>query len=212
MFPVSRTVVSQVVFWPNFQRDFVGFWSGAGRFVLNSLDDGLRTNPGTSAREFISFCKIASLPDLSVGALTAPHCIQRGVYAQAFLSCAAQPRVYHWSVSRWLRSVQFQLPEGLPCNGCVLHLTLCSLAGFLYSRCSCVHLASFFFFSVLSPLVTASIHHAYWWSWLFKWKCYCVSGYKFLFSGMRWVWHLENYFLLLSSVSHDGLSGAAPLV
>ena len=59
-------------FWPNFKRDVVVFWSGAGRFALNSLDDGLRTNPGTSAREFISFCEIANLPDLSVGNLTAP--------------------------------------------------------------------------------------------------------------------------------------------
>ena len=47
------------------------WWITEG-FVLNSLDDGLRTNLGTSAREVIFFCKIANLPDLSVGALTAP--------------------------------------------------------------------------------------------------------------------------------------------
>ena len=51
---------------------FAGFWSGVGRFVLKSLDVGLRTNRGTSAREFISFCKIANLPSLSFDALTAP--------------------------------------------------------------------------------------------------------------------------------------------
>ena len=80
-FPI-RSVSSG--FWPNFQRDVVGFWSGAGRFVLNSLDDGLRTNPGTSAREFISFCKIANLPDLSGGALTAPTAFSQESTLQPF--------------------------------------------------------------------------------------------------------------------------------
>ena len=56
-------------FWSNFQRDVCWFWSGAGRFVLKLLD-----NLGTSAREFISFSQIENLPDLAVGAITAPHC------------------------------------------------------------------------------------------------------------------------------------------
>ena len=58
-------------FWLHFQRDVCWFWSGAGRFVLNLLVMDLRTNLGTSAREFISFCEIENLPDFEVDALSA---------------------------------------------------------------------------------------------------------------------------------------------
>ena len=57
-------------FWSNFQRDVCWFWSGAGRFVLKLLDMDLRTNLGTSAREFTSFSQIENLPELTVDALT----------------------------------------------------------------------------------------------------------------------------------------------
>ena len=53
LFIFSRSAVSQLV-WPNFQRSVVVFWSRAGRFVLNLLDDGCRTNPGTSASSSLS--------------------------------------------------------------------------------------------------------------------------------------------------------------
>ena len=56
----------------NFQRCVVLFWSGAGHFVLNVLDDSLRTNLGISARELQSFSGIANKPDFSVGLLQAP--------------------------------------------------------------------------------------------------------------------------------------------
>ena len=94
----------------------------------------------------------------------------RSLRSSLIVLCGTAP-VDHWSVSGWLRSVLSQLHECLPCNGCVLLLVSCYLAGFLYSPCG----------------------HG---EQLFKWNavCLCVPGYTFLFSGMRWVWHLENYY------------------
>ena len=110
--------------------------SGAGRFVLESIDVGLRTNLGTSAREFIAFCKIATLPDLSVDALTAltalcerstlkPFCLVRhslvfitGLFPGGFdPSCLSFPKV---------------CPATVVC--CLWFRVLST--GFLYSPCS----------------------------------------------------------------------------
>ena len=159
-----------------------GFWSGAGRFVLNSLDDGLRTNPTTSAREFISFCKIANLPDLSVGALTVPTAFSEESTLKP--SCL---------VRRSSVFITGLVPGGFDPS------YLRFPAGFLYSRCSCVHLAGFFFFRFLS------VGHG---EPLFKWRCHVLL--------LPWL-HVPVFWFAvgvasLSSVSHDGLSGAAPLV
>ena len=90
------------------------------------------------------------MPDLSVGALLAPTASSEESTLKPFCLVLHSPVVLTGLFPGWLRSVLSQLPAGLPCNGCVLHLALCSLGRF-----SC--------FSVFSPLVTVRVHHATWW-------------------------------------------------
>ena len=96
------------------------FWSGAGHFVLNVHDDGLRTNFGISARELLSFSGIANKPDFSVGLLQAPTAFCEEITPKLFCDVLQSLIVYTCKVSRWVRSVQSRLPVGWPCNGCVL--------------------------------------------------------------------------------------------
>ena len=161
------------------------FGSGAGRFVLKSLDVGLRTNLSTSAREFISFCKIENLPDLSVDALTAPTAVYElrsslsvlcGTASCLSLVCFRVASIRPISASRRFALQRLCVASGLVFSGRfpVLALLPCSL-GWLSVR------------SVFSSLITASSCSSG------NALCLCVLCYTFLVSGMRWVWHLENY-------------------
>ena len=196
-----------------FQRDVVGFLSGAGRFVLKSLDNGIRTILGTSAREFLSFCEIANLPDLSVGELTASTALSEMSTLKPFCLVLLSPMVLTGLFPGGFDPSYLSFPK------VCLAMVVCCISPCVHWPVFCTRGAPVFTWPVscfsvfFSPLVTASIHHASWWCCSSgNALCFCVPGNTFLFSGMRWVWHLENYCLFLSSVSHDGLSGAAPLV
>ena len=139
----SHSAVSQVGFGRISNAMFVGFWSGAGRFVLKSRDVDLRTNLGTSAREFISFSQIENLPDLTVDALTAPtalyekstlmpFCLVRhsSVFTTGLFPGGSDPS-YLSSASR-LALQRLCLASGFVFSGRfpVLALPLCSLGWF----------------------------------------------------------------------------------
>ena len=174
---------------------------------LNSLDDGFRAILGTSAREIVSFCEIANLPDLSVGALTAPTVFSEDVCAEAFpvLCCAApwfalvcfrMASIRPASASRRFAMQWLCVASSLVFNGRfpVLAMLLCSLGRFPV-------------FSVFSLR----------WSWR---ACFLEMLTVFLRP-----WETRSCFLecdgcgfwriivcISPLMSHDGLSGAAPLV
>ena len=170
---------------------------------------------GTSARELISFSRIQNLPDFTTDALTPPQFFPWEVFDQAFLSCAAQPRVFRRLVSWWLRSALSQLPEGLPCNGCVL-LVSCFLVGFLYSRCSCVLgwclVLSVFFvvdhgeqLSEWVDMCPAPWFHVPWFmecDGCVNWRI-CVVALQFFWSERLHISVIERLLLLCASHAHS---------
>ena len=169
-------------FWSNFQRDVCWFWSGAGRFVLKLLDMVLRSNLGTSAREFISFSQVENLPDLTVGALTAPTALHG--------KSSIKPFCLVWHSSVFTTGLFPGGPSYLSFPKACPATVVCCLGSRVLWPVSCTRVALVFTWPVsctlraFSPLVTASSCS--------NWNavCLCVPCYTFL--GMRWVWHLET--------------------
>ena len=161
------------------------FWSGAGRFVLNSLDDGLRTNPGISAREFISFSEESTVK---------PFCLVRH-----------SPVVLTGLFPGGFDPSYLSFPKVCPAMVVCCFSSRVLWPVFLYSRCSCVHgepvqhvRLRVFLSGGHGELV----------------MCYRVPGYTFLFfwntSGCG-IWRIIiSFFFFRFPI--DGLFGAAPLV
>ena len=147
LFICSRSAVSQLV-WPNFHcGDDCCFWSGAGPFVLNLLDDGLRTNLGTSARELLSFSEIANMPDFSVRSLQA----STESCEESTLNCLVLHSSVVLTASRRFALQWLCVAPRLVFTGwfSALAVLLCSLGRFPV-------------FPFFSPLVTVSVHHSTW--------------------------------------------------
>ena len=158
---------------------FVGFWSGACRFVQKLLDTDLRTNLGTFAREFISFSQIANLPDLTVEALTAPTALHGKSLVRhspefitgLFLSGS------DWSY--------LSFPKACPA------MVVCFWSRVLWPV-SCTRVAPVFSRLVSCTLRVLVVDHG---EHLFKWvvMCLCVSCYTFLgfWNAMGWgIWSI----------------------
>ena len=152
---------------------FVGFWSGAGRFVLKLLDMDLRTNLGTSAREFTSFSQIGNLPNLTVDALTTtialhgessikPFCLVRHstVFTTSLLPGGSDPSYLCF-------------PKACPAT------VVCCLWSRVLWLVSCTRAAPVFSRLVSCTLRVLVVDHG---EQLFKWvvMCLCVPCYMFL--------------------------------
>ena len=155
---------------------------------LNSLDDGFRTNLGTSAREIIFFCKNANLPDLSVGVLTAPTALHGKSSIKPFCLVPHSSVFITGLFPGGSDPSYLSFPKACPAMfvyclwSRVLWAVSCTRVAPVFSRLvSCT-------LRVFSSLITASSCSS---------GLLCVSASvvtRSLVSGMRWEWHLENLY------------------